>query len=288
VSLQASAADYRRVGEAICFLEENFTRQPSLQEVADHVGLSKYHFQRLFKRWAGVSPKRFLQYLTIEHAKDLLRRAETVLDTTFETGLSGTARLHDLFVSVEAVTPGEYKSRGAGLEINYGIHETPFGDCLLAVTDRGICALTFLPDESKEAAIVDLQGHWGRAEMNEDGEITAPFIECLFAPTSRQDGDRQITLYLKGTNFQLQVWKALLKIPDGALVSYGEIARLIGRPQAHRAVGTAVGSNPIAYLIPCHRVIRGAGTLGGYRYGTVRKRAMQGWEAARRELAATG
>lgn len=281
---QPSPADYRRVAEAIHYLEANFTRQPSLDDIAAHVGLSKYHFQRTFKRWAGVTPKRFLQYLTVEHAKDLLRHAATVLDTTYVTGLSGPGRLHDLFVSVEAVTPGEYKSFGAGLEISYGFHDTPFGECLLAVTERGICALAFLPDVGRNEAVSDLQGQWRHAALEHAPAATAPLVEKIFTPGSASDARARLPLYLKGTNFQLQVWKALLRVPEGALASYGDIARLIGRSNGQRAVASAVGRNPVAYLIPCHRVVRSTGTIGGYRYGTERKCAMLGWEAARVEL----
>ena len=278
-----NAADYRRVEEAIRYLEANFTRQPSLEEVADHVGLSKFYFQRIFRRWAGVSPKRFLQYLTIEYAKDLLRRSESVLETSYETGLSGSSRLHDLFVAVEAVTPGEFKSRGTGLEIGYGTHPSPFGNCLLAATERGVCSLSFFDDGGRNAAIEELESRWSSAALREESAVTESLTSQIFAPEPRSDPS-PLRLFLRGTNFQLKVWQALLRIPQGALTSYGAIAASIGHPGASRAVGTAVGYNPVAFLIPCHRVIRSVGTFGEYRWGRTRKVAMLGWEAARSEI----
>lgn len=277
------SADYERVAAAIRFLTENAERQPALEELAHEVGLSPHHFQRVFRRWAGVSPKRFLQYLTVEHAKLLLRQSSTVLDTSYEVGLSGPGRLHDLFVSAEAVTPGEFKSRGAGVEIAWGLHATPFGDCLLAATDRGICHLSF-PEAGTSEGLDRLRHDWANAAIHEDAEVSGRLIERLFAPG--EEAGKPLPLLLKGTNFQLKVWQALLHVPAGRAVSYGDIAVHIGQPDAVRAVGSAVGANPISWLIPCHRVLRKTGELGGYRWGIVRKQAMIGWESARVEAPA--
>jgi AraC family transcriptional regulator of adaptative response/methylated-DNA-[protein]-cysteine methyltransferase len=277
-------SDFSRVAAAIHYLEAHADDQPGLEELAGAAGLSPSHFQRLFKRWAGVSPKRFLQFLTIEHAKKLLRDSNSVLDTSFEVGLSGPGRLHDLFVSVEAVTPGEYKAQGEGLEILWGLHDTPFGRCLLATTPRGVCHLSFPADDGAEG-LERLNRDWGRARLIEDPAGTRTLVEdLLFAQPQTQE--RPLGLVLKGTNFQIKVWNALLQIPRGRAVSYGNIAAHIGSPHAHRAVGTAVGANPIAWLIPCHRVLRKGGELGGYRWGTTRKRAMIGWEATHPQEAA--
>jgi len=271
--------DYQRIARAIAYLEEHATEQPSLEEVADFIGLSPFHFQRLFSAWAGVSPKRFLQYLTVENAKRLLRQSESVLGAACEVGLSGPGRLHDLFVGVEAVTPGEYKQFGRDLRIDYGFHPTPFGDCLIAVTERGICALRFVDTERRQV-LDELRNEWAESDLTENAERTAPLITRIFAAPGMEQG-APLRLLLKGTNFQLKVWQALLKIPEGRVASYGALARALGHPQAHRAVGSAVGRNPLAYLIPCHRVLRANGELGGYRWGTTRKRAILAREAAR-------
>jgi AraC family transcriptional regulator of adaptative response/methylated-DNA-[protein]-cysteine methyltransferase len=273
--------DYQRVEQAIRFLAANYRRHPSLDEVAASVHLSKYHFQRLFKRWAGISPAQFLQYLTIEYAKERLREARSILDVTLDAGLSSPGRLHDLFVTFEALTPGEYKRGGAGLEVRYGYHDTPFGTCLLAMTERGICGLQFVQEDDPDASFELLMGRWPRATFLERPDATQPYVDRAFAPLS-SDGTRPFHLLLKGTNFQVNVWRALLAIPSGAMVSYEDIATLIGRPKATRAVGNAVGGNPIAYLIPCHRVISKAGAAHRYRYGSARKKAMLGWEASHR------
>ncbi|HSG45561.1 MAG TPA: methylated-DNA--[protein]-cysteine S-methyltransferase [Anaerolineales bacterium] len=262
--------DYLRIEQAILYLENHYKDQPSLEDVAANIGLSEYHFQRLFTRWAGVSPKRFLQFLTKENAKGLLDRSENLLDTTHQTGLSSLGRLHDLFVNTEAVSPGEYKSRGTGVTIRYGIHPTPFGKCLIATTDRGICHLGFM-QTSEGDAIDDLVSNWKQADMIEDYKSTAPLIEPIFDLGYR---GKPLNVYLRGTNFQLKVWEALLQIPAGAVTTYEGIASRIGNPSAMRAVGTAIGHNPIAVLIPCHRVIRKVGEFGNYRYGTLRKKAL--------------
>lgn len=271
--------DYTRIEMAIHYLDENYNRQPTLAEVAAGVGLSEYHFQRLFTRWAGISPKRFLQYITKEHAKELLERSAGTLEAAYESGLSGPSRLHDLFVTCEAVTPGEYKSSGAGIEIRYGYHPSPFGEYLLAITPRGICGLTFLNGGGKEEALRSLQERWKNAELIEDPSATLPTARRIF-PEERIDPGEPVRLVLKGTNFQIKVWEALLRIPPGQVISYEGLAARVGSPKAVRAVGSAVAANPINYLIPCHRVIRKLGDFGGYqrRPRSERKRALIAWE----------
>jgi len=272
--------DYRRIERAIAFLQEHYLAQPDLAAIAKHVHLSEFHFQRLFTRWAGVSPKRFLQFLTLEHAKKQLAESKAVLDVAFGTGLSSPSRLYDLFVTVEAVTPGEFKSRGAGLKIRYGLHATRFGTCLLAVTERGICRLAFVPRARKDEAVEELKRQWRDAQVVESPSTTAAFLERIFARPQSND-ETPLNLLLAGTNFQLKVWQALLRIPIGAVISYQTLACEVCSGRASRAVANAVANNPIAYLIPCHRVIRNTGVIGDYRWGSVRKRALLGWEAAR-------
>jgi AraC family transcriptional regulator, regulatory protein of adaptative response / methylated-DNA-[protein]-cysteine methyltransferase len=276
-SIPERSQDYRLIEQAIHFIEANAHRQPELEEIAAAVGLSESHFQRKFTRWAGISPKRFLQFLTKENAKALLARSENLLNTTHQVGLSSLGRLHDLFITTEAVTPGEYKSRGEGLAIHYAIHPTPFGKCLIATTERGICHLGFV-QTSEGDAIDHLVEDWSQAEMIEDQRATAPLIEPIF--NLGQRGKESLRLYLRGTNFQIKVWEALLTIPAGTVTTYENIATQIGKPAALRAVGTAVGHNPVAVLIPCHRVLRKDGNFGNYRYGSARKKAILGWEAA--------
>jgi AraC family transcriptional regulator of adaptative response/methylated-DNA-[protein]-cysteine methyltransferase len=266
-----SAEDYQRIEQAILYLENHYREQPSLEHVAANIGLSEFHFQRLFTRWAGVSPKRFLQFLTKEGAKDLLSRSENLLETTHQVGLSSLGRLHDLFVTAEAVTPGQFKTRGEGVTIRYGLHASPYGKCLVAVTERGICHLGFVRQATSEGDAIDnLVANWKNAQMVEDNGSTAPFVDAIFdaAPGTR------LHLHLRGTNFQLKVWEALLQIPAGAVTTYEGLAQRIGQPNASRAVGSAVGHNPIAVLIPCHRVIRKIGDFGNYRYGASRKKAL--------------
>jgi AraC family transcriptional regulator of adaptative response/methylated-DNA-[protein]-cysteine methyltransferase len=270
--------DYLRVEQAILYLENHYKEQPELDEIAANMGLSEYHFQRLFTRWAGVSPKRFLQFLTKQGAKDLLNRSENLLDTTHQVGLSSLGRLHDLFVTAEAVTPGEYKSRGAGVSIRYGIHPTPFGKCLIATTERGICHLSFVQTSEGEA-IDSLVVDWKQAKMIEDYRATVSLIEPIFDLRYHHRG-KPLNVHLRGTNFQLKVWEALLQIPAGEVTTYAGLAARIGNPGATRAVGTAVGHNPIAVLIPCHRVIRKVGDFGNYRYGAPRKKALLAREFA--------
>jgi AraC family transcriptional regulator of adaptative response/methylated-DNA-[protein]-cysteine methyltransferase len=273
------AEDYLRIEQAILYLENHYKNQPPLEEVAANIGLSEYHFQRLFTRWAGVSPKRFLQFLTKQGAKDLLDRSENLLDTTHQVGLSSLGRLHDLFITAEAVTPGEYKTRGAGVTIRYGIHPTPFGKALIAITERGICHLSFV-QTSEGDAIDQLVADWKQATMIEDYRSTVSLIEPIFDLRYNQRG-KPLNVHLRGTNFQLKVWEALLQIPVGEVTTYAGIASRIGNPGATRAVGTAVGHNPIAVLIPCHRVIRKVGDFGNYRYGALRKKALLAREFVR-------
>jgi AraC family transcriptional regulator, regulatory protein of adaptative response / methylated-DNA-[protein]-cysteine methyltransferase len=286
-ALDDSSHDYQLVARAIRYLETNFATQPSLEELAAQLAVSPFHLQRIFTRWAGISPKRFLQFLTVEHAKAQLEQSRTLLDATFATGLSGPGRLHDLFVTVEAVTPGEYKAQGEGVSIQYGRHTTPFGDAMVAVTARGVCGLNFVDndetqdqgpaDSSYSRAVAALAERWPGAALREDPAATAPVVAQIFRP---EPGQPPLRLLLKGTNFQLKVWEALLRVPPGAVTTYGELARHIQQPTAARAVGSAVGANAVAYLIPCHRVIRQNGMVHDYRWGSVRKRAMLGWEAA--------
>jgi len=279
--LAQQSSDYQRVEEAIHYLEANYRQQPDLEQVARSVHLSKYHFQRLFKRWAGISPTQFSHFLTLEYAKERLRESQSVLEAALDAGLSGPGRLHDLFVTFEAITPGEYKRRGAGLRIAFGFHDTPFGQCLLATTERGICALYFVQGADRPVALEQLAYHWPQAHIVEDGTRTQPLVDQLFAPAS-PDQLRPFHLLLKGTNFQVKVWQALLAIPPGALTSYQYVASSIDKPSGARAVGRAVANNPVAYLIPCHRVINKTGEIQHYRWGATRKKAMIGWEASHR------
>jgi AraC family transcriptional regulator of adaptative response/methylated-DNA-[protein]-cysteine methyltransferase len=279
------AMDYERVEQAIRFLEQNFHHQPPLAEIADSVNLSEFHFQRLFSRWVGISPKRFLQFLTKEYAKKLIANSENILDVTYDSGLSSPSRLHDLFVTCEAMTPGEYKTKGAGIKITHGFHPSPFGDCLLAVTDRGICGLRFVQGDNKSALTDWLRSKWPGAVFEQNLPQTQSLADRVF-DFSSGDTSAPLHLYVRGTNFQIKVWEALLKIPLGRAVTYEDIARHIGLPRAARAVGNAVGQNPIPFLIPCHRVIRKMGEFGNYGEGPARKKAILGWEAV--QVAASG
>lgn len=269
--------DYERIEKAIRYLEANWQRQPRLEEIARASGLSLFHFQRLFRRWAGVSPKRFLQYLTAEYAKKRLRESKSVLDAAFDSGLSGPGRLHDLFVSIEAMTPGEYKALGEGLWIEYGVHSTPFGDALAATTSRGLCGFLFLEEGGEKSALAQLKHQWPKAEFIHNPSATAGIVQKLF----RFSKEKKLRVLLKGTPFQLKVWEALLRIPPGCLAAYKDVAEQIGEPKATRAVGTAIGQNSIAYLIPCHRVIRDSGVIGNYKWGSARKKAILAWEGLR-------
>jgi len=275
--------DYQRIAQAIHFLKRAAPEQPSLNEAATQLGLSPYHFQRLFRRFAGVSPKRFLQHLTTEHAKQLLQQSASIMETSYSVGLSGSGRLHDLLVNVEAVTPGEYKSGGIDLKIKYAIHPTPFGQCFIAVTRRGICRLEFIDFGEEQKATQRLKKTWPNALRQEDKVKTEIVIQQIFS-RDNHSADKPLLLLLKGTNFQLKVWQALLKIPQGCVTSYGYLAEKLGQPTASRAVGTAIGNNPISYLIPCHRVLRGDGGIGGYRWGIDRILAILGKEFCETEI----
>jgi AraC family transcriptional regulator, regulatory protein of adaptative response / methylated-DNA-[protein]-cysteine methyltransferase len=274
--------NYERIAAAIGYIVENFKAQPELDEVAKKIHLSPFHFQRLFTEWAGVSPKKFIQYLSVEHAKKLLQDGQaSVFDAAFETGLSGTGRLHDLFIKIEGMTPGEYKNGGENLRINYSFAESPFGNILVASTAKGICYMAFADDTAM--ALQELNNTFPNAQYSQLTDLIQQNALYVFL----NDWSRvyEIKLHLKGTAFQLKVWETLLKIPSGGLSTYSGIATHINNPGASRAVGSAIGSNPVAYLIPCHRVIQSSGIIGQYHWGSTRKAAMIGWEAARLEEA---
>lgn len=269
--------NYDRIARAIEYIRTHFKDQPGLEEIAAQVHLSPYHFQRLFHEWAGTSPKKFLQYISLDHAKQLLKEQRySLFDTAFETGLSGTGRLHDLFVNIEGMTPAEYKNGGEKLQIHYSFAESPFGNLIVASTPRGVCHLAF--QENEEEALQALKARFPNASYQRKLDLMQQHALFLF----QHDWSKlaQIKLHLKGTDFQLKVWEALLHIPMGKLTTYGEIASHLGQPNASRAVGTAIGNNPVAFLIPCHRVIQSTGMLGGYRWGETRKTAIIGWEGA--------
>ena len=275
-------SDFARIEKALAFITDNAENQPDLDAIAAQSGLSPFHFQRLFTRWVGVSPKKFLQYLTLEHAKTCLADASSVLDATYAAGLSAPSRLHDLFVTHEAVTPGEFKSKGAGLEISYGWADSPFGDALILTTSRGICGLAFELDAGRAATLADMRERWPQAQFREDPRRVAEIGRAIF--TGRAAGTAPLNLVLWGSPFQIKVWEALLRIPQGALVSYDSVAAAVfGTHKGARAIGSAVGDNPISYLIPCHRVIRKSGAINDYHWGRPRKLALIGWEAARAE-----
>jgi len=278
----ARSETYARIEKALCYVDDHREEQPGLEEIAKHVGLSPYHFQKLFSRWVGISPKRFLQFLTVDHARQCLEESRSVLDATYDSGLSSPGRLHDLFVGIDAMTPGEYKRRGEGLEIRYGVHPSPFGACLVGATDRGVCWLSFHDDANSEDGIRDLRRTWERASFSHIPEETSAWCERIFAEKGTAE-KKTLPLMIRGTNFQIKVWEALIRVPRGTLCSYQDVARWIGQPTATRAVGSAVAANPIAYLIPCHRVIRAMGSFGDYRWGATRKQAMIGWEMAVRQ-----
>ncbi|MGM3308078.1 methylated-DNA--[protein]-cysteine S-methyltransferase [Anabaena sp. WFMT] len=273
---------YECIARAIAFMQKNYLHQPDLETVAQHVHLSEYHFQRLFTKWAGISPKRFWQYLTVEYAKSKIVETKSLLNLTMDVGLSSPGRLHDLFVKLEAMSPGEFKNGGAGLKIWYGIHETPFGDCLIAKTVRGICNLHFLNAKDEEIAENNLRTEWKNAEIIHDQQVTKETITRIFQPVA--DNSSPLIIHVKGTNFQIQAWRSLLRLPWGGITTYQSLAASIDRPTAARAVGNAIGSNPVAYLIPCHRVIRESGEMGGYRWGLERKTMILGWESSRNQL----
>lgn len=276
--LNQESLDFNRIKKAIEYISENYKYQPSLDKISEHIHLSPFHFQRLFKEWAGVSPKRFLQYISIQHAKQILRETQaTLFDTAFEVGLSGTSRLHDLFINIEGMTPAEYKNEGSYLTINYSFALSPFGKIIVASTPKGICHMSFAEDH--EEAIKNLTSIFPKANyQNSADEIQKNAIRIFNLDWESLD---KIKLHIKGSDFQIKVWQALLNIPMGQLSSYQNIANLIKSPKANRAVGNAVGQNPVAYLIPCHRIIQSTGALGDYHWGHIRKTSMIGWEAAK-------
>lgn len=275
---QQKQINYQRIAEAIDYIKTNFKTQPSLDEVAEQVHLSSYHFQRLFSDWAGTTPKKFLQYISIEHAKRLLTDQQaTLFDAAFETGLSGTGRLHDLFINIEGMTPAEYRNGGKSLSINYSFAESPFGNLLVASTKKGICYMAF--DDGEANTLHNLKQKFPNSTLHQKSDLIQQ--NALFIFQNDWSKLPEIKLHLKGTDFQLKVWETLLKIPMGRLSSYHNIAEQIGSPNAFRAVGTAIGSNPVAFLIPCHRVIQSSGKIGGYMWGNTRKTAIIGWEGAK-------
>ncbi len=282
----ALTADYARIEKAIRFLDSARATAPTLATVARHVGLSETHFQKLFTRWAGISPKRFVQHRTAEVVKRLLRERRPVLDVAYEAGLSGPGRLHDLVVNAEAVTPGELQRGGLGVTVRYGFHPTPFGECLIAVTPRGVCHLAFVAPMTRRDALDCLRRDWPLAELVPSQAATRGAAAKAFPPPG-SNRIPSLSLHVKGTNFQLKVWRALLEIPAGSVTTYGDIAAAVGDPKASRAVGAAVGSNPVSYLIPCHRVIRATGEIGGYAWGPERKKVMLCYEVTTRPVRST-
>jgi AraC family transcriptional regulator, regulatory protein of adaptative response / methylated-DNA-[protein]-cysteine methyltransferase len=272
------AEDFQRIEKAIQFIETNFTSQPTLSEIAQSVHLSKYHFDRLFKRWAGISPTQFMQFITLDYTKKQLAESKSLLETSLEAGLSGPSRLHDLFITFDAMTPGDFKKKGSGLKISYGFSQSPFGTCLMAITKRGICYLGFIEEGGRKKAFDQLLQTWPGSEFIEAPEHVHPVVKKIFG-TDQKDKQRPFNLQIKGTNFQINVWKALLTIPKGCLASYQDIATHIGNPKAFRAVANAIAINPVSFLIPCHRVITKSGNIHKYRWGSARKKALIGWEA---------
>lgn len=272
--------DYHRIARIIAYLEAHRSEQPDLETLAREVELSPHHFHRLFSRWAGVTPKDFLQCLTVEHAKERLRLGASVLEAAIDAGLSGPGRLHDLCVGLEAASPGEMKSGGRGWTIRFGMAESPFGRCLIAENPRGLCALFFVENENEAESIDEMRRDWPHADWQRDDAVAHAWVRRIFHPESNE-ATTPLRAFVRGTEFQVRVWRALLRIPSGTLVTYGQLAKSVGQPGASRAVGSAVGANPISYLIPCHRVIRGTGVIGEYRWGHLRKRAILAKEAKR-------
>lgn len=272
----ADDCSFALVGRLLSWLADHYREQPSLEEIAREAGMSTFHLQRLFTRYVGVSPKKYIQYLTLDHAKRSLDESRSVLDAAFDSGLSGPGRLHDLFVTHEALTPGEWKRRGEGVEVRFGWHDSPFGDCLIAATPRSVCGLAFNPIGSRTETLAELSNSLGEAELIEDSTATETYAARAF-------GDGKLHLMLRGTPFQLKVWEALIRIPPGAVLSYADLAKRIGVPGSARAVAGAVGRNPVSWLVPCHRVIRSEGTISGYRWEQATKRVILAWEAAQAE-----
>lgn len=279
-SYGARMNDYERVARIIRYLDAHHAEQPSLADLAGHLGLSPFHFHRLFSEWAGVTPKDFLQCLTLAHAKQLLRDGKSALDAALSAGFSGPGRLHDLCVTLEAASPGEVKSGGKGWQILFGFADTAFGECIMGDGPRGICYLAFVDGEGRRGAQASLQDAWPEARLARDDKAAARLAAEVFQHGVVEEKRPRLRAYVKGSAFQVRVWNALLHVPPGSLVTYGRLAAAIGQPSAARAVGSAVGSNPLAYLIPCHRVIRETGLIGDYRWGQLRKRTMVAWETS--------
>lgn len=279
ISLDANPSrDYELVRRSLAFLTENWRDQPSLEDLAEKSGVSPHHLQRLFTRWAGLSPKAFLQAITIDHAREMLRSSASILDTAYEVGLSGPGRLHDLFVTHEGMSPGIYKSKGKGLTIRYGFHECPFGLALVMVTDMGLCGLAFADQGGERASLADMMSRWPEADYVEDRAASAPYAQRIF-DTGNWNPNQPLRVIFIGSDFEIRVWETLLRIPLGKASTYSDIATHVGKPTAARAVGTAVGKNPISFVVPCHRVLGKSGGLCGYHWGLTRKRAILGWEA---------
>ncbi|MGY6567932.1 MAG: methylated-DNA--[protein]-cysteine S-methyltransferase [Salinarimonas sp.] len=276
--LREGVRDYETVREIIAFISENWREQPDLEAIAAHVGLSTTHVHHLFRRWAGLTPKAFLQAVTLDAAKKMLTSSASVLDTALETGLSGPSRLHDLFVTHEALSPGEFKSGGGGVTMRYGYHPTPFGEAIVVATPRGLAGLGFVDDGAREAALADMRRRWPNADFEPDQGVTTGYAARIF-DRNQWRPDQPLRIVMIGTDFELRVWETLLRIPFGCAATYSGIAETIGRPKAARAVGAAVGRNPISFVVPCHRVIGRSGALTGYHWGLTRKRAILGWEA---------
>jgi AraC family transcriptional regulator, regulatory protein of adaptative response / methylated-DNA-[protein]-cysteine methyltransferase len=274
------ASDYESVRRIIAFISERWRDQPSLEAMAAHAGLSTTHVHHLFRRWCGLTPKAFLQAITLDNAKALLADSASVLDATYEVGLSGPSRLHDLFVTHEAMTPGDFKSGGAGVTMSFGFHPSPFGEAILVATERGLAGLGFVDDGDRKAALADMRRRWPKAEYAEDAAATAPLAHRIFDPLSWHS-EQPLRVVLIGTDFEVRVWQTLLRIPLGRATTYSEIASRVGKPSAARAVGAAVGKNPISFVVPCHRVLGRSGALTGYHWGLTRKQAILGWEAGR-------
>jgi AraC family transcriptional regulator of adaptative response/methylated-DNA-[protein]-cysteine methyltransferase len=274
------AADYERVRRIIAFISERWREQPSIEAMAEHLGLSATHVHHLFRRWCGLTPKAFLQAITLDHAKGLLADAASVLDATYEVGLSGPGRLHDLFVTHEAMTPGDYKAQGAGLTMRFGFHPSPFGEAILVATERGLAGLGFVDEGDRGAALADMRRRWPKADYIEDSAATAPLARRIFDPLT-WSREQPLRVVMIGTDFEVRVWQTLLRIPLGKATTYSEIASRLGKPSAARAVGAAVGRNPISFVVPCHRVIGRSGALTGYHWGLTRKQAILGWEAGK-------
>jgi AraC family transcriptional regulator of adaptative response/methylated-DNA-[protein]-cysteine methyltransferase len=277
-TLSQAAEDYELVRQNLDWLREHWRDQPSLDSLAERNGISAAHLQRLFMRWAGLSPKAFVQALTIDHARKLLRQSASVLDAAYEVGLSGPGRLHDLFVTLEGMTPGTYKAKGKGLEIRFGFHDCPFGRVLLMMTEQGICGLAFADPGQEPEALLDMRSRWPDASYVEDPSATAPQVVRIFSPAA-WTAEKPVRIVFIGTDFETRVWETLLKVPLGRATTYSDIAGHIGNPKASRAVGAAVGRNPISFVVPCHRVLGKSGGLCGYHWGLTRKQAILGWEA---------